>query len=285
MFSSGLFGSCCSQDWDSADCCLRFHTPTFLKGIQLLPAPSEAACAPHTGRGTACSQSQLAQANKLGDEDSFRAGADWESRGWLRLVHCTQRLHVALSRIPFSQLKRGVLCSQLSTGTPALLLQPPPPGVGDGPGRRAQKETCGAEEGPGSASSCHLWAVWLSPLFERRPKPPAISPGAVSCRVCSGPAAAARLPSTHFGAALPGRVWEKRLHPILILRVFRANPSPSRSQLGLAPSRAPGAIWPCHFPHPFLLVPWCKTVHVAGPFAPGEPATLPGRAPCASAGC
>lgn len=128
MFSSGLFGSCCSQDWDSADCCLRLHTPTFLKGIQLLPAPSEAACTPHTGRGTAGSRSQLAQANKLGDEDSFRAGADWESRGWLRLVHCTQRLHVgllALSRIPFSQLKHGVLCSQLSTGTPALLLQPP----------------------------------------------------------------------------------------------------------------------------------------------------------------
>lgn len=161
----------------------------------------------------------------------------------------------------------------------------PPPGGGEGPGRRAKKETCGAEEGPGSASSCHLWAVWLSPLFERRPKPPAISPGAVSCRVCSGPAAAAHLPSTHFGAALPGRVWERRLHPILILGVFRANPSPSRSQLGLAPSRAPGAIWPCHFPHPFLLAPWCKTVHVAGPFAPGEPATLSGRAPCASTGC
>lgn len=132
---------------------------------------------------------------------------------------------------------------------------------------------------------CQLWAVWLSPLFEQRPKPPAISPGAVSCRVFSGPTAAAHLPSTHFGAALPGRVWERRLHLILILGVFRANPSPSRSQPGWAPSRAPGAIWPCHFPHPFLLAPWCKTVHVAGPFAPGEPATLPGRAPCASAGC
>lgn len=128
MFSSGLFGSCCSQDWDSADCCLRLHTPTFLKGTQLLPVSSEAACTPHTDRGAAGSKSQLAQADKLGDKDSFRAGADLESSAWLRLMHCTQRLHVALSalsRIPFSWLKRGVLCSQLSAGTPSLLLQPP----------------------------------------------------------------------------------------------------------------------------------------------------------------
>lgn len=53
MFSSGLFGSCCSQDWDSADFCRRLRTPAFLKGTQPLRAPHEAARTPDAGRGAA----------------------------------------------------------------------------------------------------------------------------------------------------------------------------------------------------------------------------------------
>lgn len=46
MFSSGLSGSCCSQDWDSADCCLQLCTPAFLKGSQLLRTLGKAALHP-----------------------------------------------------------------------------------------------------------------------------------------------------------------------------------------------------------------------------------------------
>lgn len=64
MFSSGLFGSCCSQDWDSADFCQRLRTPAFLKGTQPLRAPREAPRTPDAGRGTASPKSRPAPAEK-----------------------------------------------------------------------------------------------------------------------------------------------------------------------------------------------------------------------------
>lgn len=61
MFSSGLFGSCCSQGWGGADFCLQLRTPAFLKGTGC-SAPQARQLAP--GHGTASPTPRLAPAEK-----------------------------------------------------------------------------------------------------------------------------------------------------------------------------------------------------------------------------
>lgn len=228
MFSSGLFGSCCSRDWDSASFC----TAASLKGTHVLhtqtchcsPKPQPAQGGMLEGVGT-----------QLGLGQTRRAGTALASKG-IALKGAPS----ALKGIPYSWLKRGVFSSQLRAGTPVLprlLLQPPgQERVVDWEGEnRGNVWGCG---GLGSVSSvpamspamCHLSVRRLSGSRSHSPSPP--------CSLWEGP---------------PCGVWERRCTLPCSQMVSRSPPFLKDSAAaGSVPGRALGAIClsclPCSFP-------------------------------------
>lgn len=134
MFSSGLFGSCCSQDWDNADFCLQLRTPAFLKDTQLLRTPGEAACTPDTSRGTASLTSWPAQANKPegvrthpGLVQTWRAGD-----GSGQCVACREAPHCSLGSkqdsLLLAEMWDALLLAQCRDPSPAPASPAAPPG-------------------------------------------------------------------------------------------------------------------------------------------------------------
>lgn len=185
MFSSGLFGFCCSRHWDSA----HFCAPASLKGTHVL----------HTQM---CPYSPKPQWHRVAywREWALRGRSGGQGQLWLQSLlhlkgHCVTPS--VLKGIPCSWLKCGVLRSQLRVATPVLpriLLQlPGQEGVGDWEGENGGK--CGAV-GSGLSQFCasHVPRHVTS-----------VSPGAPGT---------APLPSAHFGKP---SLWTLgvQMHPVI----------------------------------------------------------------------